>query len=147
VIVAGGRVRNGRFARITAVGEVTRLADASTLGIPPTKAVRPFVDAWETVSERLLTSLTRREQERAESLASKLAALAEEDAAALRDVLEELHRSIQAEIDDGSRGVKGAQTHLLHIRQATCRRRSLWVNLMSSVPNRRELLAGSRRRG
>ena len=43
--------------------------------------------------------------------------------------------------------VKGAQTHLLHIRQAACRRRSLWVNLMGSVPNRRELLAGSRRRG
>ena len=65
------------------------MADASTLGIPPTKAVRPFVDAWETVSEGLLTSLTRREQERAESLASKLAARAEEDAAAVRDVLEE----------------------------------------------------------
>jgi hypothetical protein len=44
-------------------------------------------------------------------------------------------------------GVKGAQTHLLHIRQAACRQRSLWVNLMGSVPNRRELLAGSRRRG
>jgi hypothetical protein len=43
--------------------------------------------------------------------------------------------------------LKGAQTHLLHIRQAACRRRSLWVNLMGSVPNRRELLAGSRRRG
>src|ERR1039458_10791684 len=43
--------------------------------------------------------------------------------------------------------VKGAQTHLLHIRQAACRQRSLWVNLMGSVPNRRELLAGSRRRG
>jgi tRNA(Ile)-lysidine synthase TilS/MesJ len=43
--------------------------------------------------------------------------------------------------------VKGAQTHLLHIRQAACRRRSLWVNLMGSVPKRRELLADSRRRG
>ena len=43
--------------------------------------------------------------------------------------------------------LKGAQTHLLHIRQAACRRRSLWVNLMGSVPNRRELLAGPRRRG
>jgi len=41
--------------------------------------------------------------------------------------------------------LKGAQTHILHIRQAACRRRSLWVNLMGSVPNRRELLAGSRR--
>jgi len=43
--------------------------------------------------------------------------------------------------------LKGAQTHLLHIRQAACRRRSLCVNLMGSARNRRELLAGSRRRG
>jgi hypothetical protein len=109
VIVAGGRVRNGRFARITSVGEVTRLADALTVGVPPTKAVKPFIDAWETVSEGLLTSLNRREQDRAESLASKLATRAEEDATAVRDVLEELRRSIQAEIDDIDRGVQQLQ--------------------------------------
>lgn len=106
VIVAGGRVRNGRFARITAVGDVIRLANAPTLGIAPAKAVKPFIDAWETVSEGLLTSLNRREQDRAESLASKLAARAEEDATAVRDVLEELRRSIQAELDDVNGSVR-----------------------------------------
>jgi SNF2 family DNA or RNA helicase len=109
VIVAGGRVRNGRFARITSVGEVTRLADALTMGVPPAKAVKPFIDAWETVSEGLLTSLNRREQDRAESLASKLATRAEEDATAVREVLEELRRSIQAEIDDIDGGIHQLQ--------------------------------------
>lgn len=100
VITAGGRVRNGRFARITTVGEIGKLVDAPTLSIPPTKAVKPFFDAWGTVSEGLLTSLHRREQERAESLTSKLAARADDDASAVGEVLEELRRSIQAELDD-----------------------------------------------
>jgi SNF2 family DNA or RNA helicase len=106
VIVAGGRVRNGRFARITAVGDATKLADTPTLGIPPIAAVQPFVDAWDTVSEGLLTSLNRREQDRAESLATKLSARADEDATAIRTVLEELRRSIKAELDDFDGGFR-----------------------------------------
>jgi hypothetical protein len=109
VIAAGGRVRNGRFARITAVGEVIRMADAPTLGVPPENVLRPFVDAWQTVSDGLLTSLNRREQDRADSLASKLGLRADEDATAVRDVLEELMRSIQAELDDINVGVRQLQ--------------------------------------
>lgn len=99
VIAAGGRVRNGRFARISTVGEVGQLVDAPTIAIPPTRAVKPFVDAWDTVSEGLLNALTRREQERVDSLDGKLRSRADEDAKAVEEVLRELQRTIQAELD------------------------------------------------
>lgn len=99
VIAAGGRVRNGRFARISTVGEIIRLVEAPTLAVPPAPTAKPFVDAWDTVSEGLLNALNRREQERVESLAGTLASRSDEDAKAVEEVLLELQRTIEAELD------------------------------------------------
>lgn len=104
VIAAGGRVRNGRFARITTISELTQLIDAPTLSTPPAGAVKPFIDAWETVSDGVLTALGRRQQDRVESLGAKLAARGDEDAHAVREVLEELERSIRAELEEVNSG-------------------------------------------
>jgi hypothetical protein len=53
---------------------------------------------WPTVADALLVALTRRQQDRTESLQGLLARRAEEDAAAVAEVLGELERSIHAEL-------------------------------------------------
>jgi hypothetical protein len=57
-----------------------------------------LAENWPALSEALLTSLVRRQQERAESLAAVLARRADEDARAVVEVLEELARSIRTEL-------------------------------------------------
>ncbi len=98
VITAGGLVRAGRFARISALGQLQAVLDAPTLGVAPLSLCRELARNWPAVSEALHTSLLRRQQERTESLEGVLARRADEDARAVEAALKELERSIQAEL-------------------------------------------------
>ncbi len=98
VIAAGGLVRSGRFARMSTLSQLQAVLEAPTLGIPPATLRNELHENWQTVSAALLTSLIRRQQERAESLEGTLARRADEDAQAIVAVLAELGRSIRAEL-------------------------------------------------
>jgi hypothetical protein len=98
VIAAGGLVRNGRFSRLTSLGQVQAVVAAPSLGVPPIEVSQRMVEVWPVVVDGLLTALARRQQERFESLASVLAKRAQGDAAAVVAVLSELERSIRAEL-------------------------------------------------
>ena len=102
VVAAGGLVRNRRFARIPTVGQVGAILDTPTLGVPPLALCQELAQNWPALSEALLTSLVRRQQERAESLAAVLARRADEDARAVVEVLEELARSIRTELGNSA---------------------------------------------
>ena len=102
VVAAGGLVRNRRFARIPTVSQVGAILDAPTLGVPPLALCQELAQNWPALSEALLTSLVRRQQERAESLAAVLARRADEDARAVGEVLEELARSIRTELGNSA---------------------------------------------
>ena len=102
VVAAGGVVRSGRFARIPTVGQVQAIVDAPTLGPAPPAVHRELAKNWPVIADALLTSLVRRQQERAESLQGVLDRRADEDARAVVTVLAELERSIRAELDEAT---------------------------------------------
>jgi hypothetical protein len=95
-------VRSGRFARIPTVGQVQAIVDAPTLGPAPPAVHRELAKNWPVIADALLTSLVRRQQERAESLQGVLDRRADEDARAVVTVLAELERSIRAELDEAT---------------------------------------------
>ncbi|MDP8992496.1 MAG: DISARM system SNF2-like helicase DrmD, partial [Actinomycetota bacterium] len=99
VVAAGGLVRNGRFARLTTLGQLQELIDAPTLGLPSQATKQALAREWPAIVDGVLNALTRRQQDRAQSLAGVLARRAEEDAEAVSRVLAELERSIRAELE------------------------------------------------
>jgi superfamily II DNA or RNA helicase len=98
VIAAGGFLRSGRFARISTLGQLQAILDAPTVGLPPKALSHQLARDWPTIADALVVALTRRQQDRTESLEGLLARRAEEDAAAVAAVLGELERSIRAEL-------------------------------------------------
>jgi hypothetical protein len=97
VLAAGGLLREGRFVRLN-VGEVDALLTAATADVPSVPVRRRLVVTWERVAEPLLRALERRAYDRAESLERILADRAGQEVATITAVLEELRRSIQAEL-------------------------------------------------
>ena len=100
VIVAGGHLRGGRFARFDTLREQTAVLDAATEDVPNAATSDELAGAWETVSEPLYRALEARAKDRAESLARVLAERAESDATAITTVMQELQRTITQQLDD-----------------------------------------------
>jgi superfamily II DNA or RNA helicase len=99
VLAAGGLLREGRFARLN-VGEVDTLVAAATDDLPSVPVRQRLAATWERVAEPLLKSLERRAYDRADSLQQTLADRAEHDANTITAVLQELRRSIEAELTE-----------------------------------------------
>ena len=98
VITAGGRLREGRFARMN-VGEVDR-ALAAALSTEPSAAVKARLqELWPRHTEALAQSLEARMRDRLGGLTKTLADRADKEVANITAVLEELRRSILAELD------------------------------------------------
>ncbi len=101
VITAGGRLREGRFARMN-VGEVER-ALAAALPTEPSAAVKTRLqELWPRQAEALAQSIEARMRDRLGGLAKTLADRAESEVANITAVLEELRRGILAELDTPS---------------------------------------------
>jgi superfamily II DNA or RNA helicase len=100
VIAGGGLVRNGRFARIATLSQLQAVIDAPTLGVPPPAITRGLLAEWPKIAEGVLGALSRRQQDRSDSLTAVLARRADDDAQAIGSVLGELERSIRAELAD-----------------------------------------------
>jgi hypothetical protein len=67
VVQAGGRIRDGRFARF-GVGELENALAAASLEPPTTRVYETLASKWGQYSEPLLVSLDVRARDRAESL-------------------------------------------------------------------------------
>jgi hypothetical protein len=98
VIVAGGLIRQGRFARMN-VGE-TKAALAATLPDEPSAGVKQRLAAlWPSLKAPLFQSLDMRMRERTTGLHKMLEERAAKDVADMTAILKELERSIRAELE------------------------------------------------
>jgi hypothetical protein len=99
MLAAGGLLREGRFTRLN-VGEVDTLVAAATGDLPSIPVRRRLAATWERMAEPLLKSLERRAYDRADSLQRTLADRAKQEANTITAVLQELRRSIEAELTE-----------------------------------------------
>jgi ABC-type phosphate transport system auxiliary subunit len=98
VIVAGGRLREGRFARL-GVGET---ADALRAALPqavPEALQADLLAQWPKLLQPLSAALEARMRERTANLKTQLQEKAEQEINTVRTVLQELARSIQAQLE------------------------------------------------
>jgi hypothetical protein len=100
VIVAGGELVDGRFRRLS-VTDVTRLLGAATDAPARPGAVEEIIRGWPAYRQGLLAALEVRARDRAESLERNLAERADHEVRIIRDVLEELRSTIEAELARG----------------------------------------------
>lgn len=99
ILTAGGRIREGRFARLN-VGE-TDAALAAALPTPvPQQTQQQLLGLWDTLQEPLEQALQARMRERTETLDNRLNQRRDKEAADIRAILEELQRGIQAELHE-----------------------------------------------
>ena len=97
LIVAGGLLREGRFARLN-LTEIQRiLAETTDRPVPHTLQAR-LTEQWPKHQGALLAALEARMRERGESLARLLADRAAKDVADITAILTELKRAIEAEL-------------------------------------------------
>jgi len=106
VIAGGGLVRQGRFARITTLGQLQTVIDAPTVRPASDSERRAFVRDWPKIADGVLLALERRKTDRAESLESVLVKRADEDVASIVAVLNELQRSIRAELAESAEKIQ-----------------------------------------
>ena len=99
LVTAGGEIREGRFRRLN-VGQVRDLLAAAS-DRPASPGVQDqLVSLWPTLRSSLLQALDVRSADRTESLQAQLAERAAKEAADITSVLEELARSITAELNE-----------------------------------------------
>jgi hypothetical protein len=99
VIVAGGRIAGGRFSREGyGVTELRRVLEAAGDELPAPHIRELLASSWPRFEESLSGALSARAADRSESLGRTLAQRVEEDVSNMRAVLEELRRSIEAEL-------------------------------------------------
>jgi len=97
IITAGGRLRNGRFARMN-VGEVKAALAAGTDARPPQAVEASIAGQWDSVEDGVFRALDARAEDVTASLGRKLAERAQAESAAIGTVLTDLDRSIRAQL-------------------------------------------------
>ncbi|MFI5299373.1 MAG: DISARM system SNF2-like helicase DrmD [Polyangiales bacterium] len=97
VIVAGGTLRNGRFARV-APTELQKAIDAATDERAPDAVATPLASSWSSHRDALLEALDARMKDRVRALERDFAERADKEADDIRGVLEELARTLDAEL-------------------------------------------------
>lgn len=99
IIVAGGILREGRFARLN-VGQVREVLDLQTDGAAPDNVCERLAAMWPSIEEPLLRSLEARVEDRSAGLEKFLLERAETEANHARTVLQELQSAIERELSD-----------------------------------------------
>ncbi len=101
LVVAGGRVRGGRFSRIDTLRDLDQLISAAGATPTDTEAIDEAVQRWDLVIEPGLTkALDRRSENVQDSKRRELAERADTEAEAVRTVLTDLQRQISADLDE-----------------------------------------------
>lgn len=97
LIAASGRIREGRFSRLS-VGDLERALGASGQDTPSSTVRERLVRVWKQCEAPLRQALERRAEERSASLAKILADRAQQEAKSITKVLSELRRAIEAQL-------------------------------------------------
>jgi hypothetical protein len=97
VIMAGGEIRAGQFARLT-VGDTREAYAAATLQPAPEGTCQRLAALWPQHGEPLLRALEVRMRERTRNLEDKLQERAEQEVAKFEAVLKELQKAIEQEL-------------------------------------------------
>ncbi len=98
LISAGGRLREGRFARLN-VGETNAALDAGLPEAAPEAVLRRLVEIWSTHKEPLMSALEARMRDRTANLGSILERRAAREVKDMTTILRELERNILAELN------------------------------------------------
>ena len=94
VIMAGGIIREGRFARMN-VGETKAAYDAALADPAPAGVCKRLQDLWPSISNALLQSLEARMTDRTKGLQKTLDERCEQEVANITTVLRELEKTIR----------------------------------------------------
>ncbi len=97
LLVAGGRIEQGRFRRMVQ-DDITQALAATTSDRPAPGFARDVAELWPSLSHNLVRALEVRVNERTRNLEERFAVRAEEEAQRLRTILEELARRIREEL-------------------------------------------------
>ena len=98
VIMAGGEIRAGRFARFDTLKQLHDAYRSATLQSAPEGTCQRLAALWPQHGEPLLKALETRMRERTKNLETTLAARAEQEVAKFEAVLKELQRAIEQEL-------------------------------------------------
>jgi hypothetical protein len=98
VIMAGGEIRAGRFARFDTLKQLHDAYRSATLQSAPEGTCQRLAVLWPQHGEPLLKALETRMRERTKNLETTLAARAEQEVAKFEAVLKELQRAIEQEL-------------------------------------------------
>lgn len=99
VIRAGGLIRQGRFARL-AVGQIDSALGSSSPTLPSASMLDELQGIWPRIEGALVSALDARRDDRMQYLLNTIARREEKDVEDMRGILEELRRSIEAELDE-----------------------------------------------
>ena len=99
IITAGGEIRTGRFRRLN-VGQVTAALAAALPGEPSDAVKARLVDLWPTLKRSLTQSLEARRRDRMAGLEKLLADRAAKEVNDITAILQELARTIEAELTE-----------------------------------------------
>lgn len=100
LVVAGGRLRGGRFSRIDTLRDLDALLRSAGAAPECGEAIEAVVERWETVVEPgLVKALDRRSDTVQETKRRELAEREVAEAEAVRTVLTDLQRQITADLD------------------------------------------------
>jgi superfamily II DNA or RNA helicase len=98
IIVAGGRLREGRFVRMN-VGEVAAALAAARPAEPAATVKQRLLDLWPRHAEPLAQALEARMRDRTAGLQRTLQERADQEIRSITDVLTELRASILGELE------------------------------------------------
>jgi hypothetical protein len=97
IITAGGEIREGRFRRMN-VGQVESAVTAALVREPADRVKQRLVDLWPKLKPSLGQALEVRMQDRLGGLEKFLADRADKEVADITTILQELARTIEAEL-------------------------------------------------
>lgn len=131
VITAGGVLREGRFARMN-VGETRAALDAALPDEVPESVKTRLQNLWPSHKEQLYRALEVRMNDRTGGMRRQLDERASQEASATRTILEELERTIRAELE----GPEEAQLELFSTpeREQFERNKGALRNRLRSIP-------------
>jgi ERCC4-related helicase len=99
IIAAGGHIKEGRFSRLS-VGEVDDLWAAATNDSAFESMQRKLTELWDRLGTPLAQAIEARMKDRTNGLQKKLAERAEKEAGDIEEILTELKKAIEIELDD-----------------------------------------------
>lgn len=99
IITAGGMLKEGRFSRLN-LGELEKVLAAATNDEVFEPMQRHLLELWDRFAPSLAQSLEARMKDRTTGLQKKLAERADKEAEDIRDILMELKKAIDTELND-----------------------------------------------